>query len=101
MDERVGVRASDRRAARPPHSSRPYPGNERRQLPAQSEQAALTPAIAPTPPTTIRHKPDAYETSPCSRTFSSASLMHSCSGKRCNFAPTLTHVPAQEATLIP
>ena len=33
---------------------------------------------------------DAHETSPCSRAFSSASLMHLCSGKRCNLAPALT-----------
>jgi hypothetical protein len=43
MGQRVRVRASDRRVARPPHSSRPYPGNERRQLQAQSEQATPTP----------------------------------------------------------
>ena len=30
MDQRVRVRASDRRAARSPHHSCPYPGNERR-----------------------------------------------------------------------
>ena len=35
-------------------------------------------------------QPDAHETSPCSRAFSSASLMHLCSGKRCNLAPALT-----------
>src|SRR5271154_4238198 len=47
-------------------------------------------ATTPTRPKTIRPQPDAHETSPCSRAFSSASLMHLCSGKRCNLAPALT-----------
>src|SRR5258708_40340266 len=47
-------------------------------------------ATTPTRPKTIRPQPDAHETSPCSRAFSPASLMHLCSGKRCNLAPALT-----------
>src|SRR5258708_33346131 len=47
-------------------------------------------ATTPTRPKAIRPQPDAHETSPCSRAFSSASLMHLCSGKRCNLAPALT-----------
>src|SRR5271154_3757236 len=50
-------------------------------------------ATTPTRPKTIRPQPDAHETSPCSRAFSSASLMHLCSGKRCNLAPALTVPP--------
>ena len=44
MDQRVRLRAADRRAARPADPSRPYPGDERRQLSAQSEQAPVTPS---------------------------------------------------------
>src|ERR1700688_77018 len=47
-------------------------------------------ATTPTRPKTIRPQPDAHETSPCSRVFSSPSLMHLCSGKRCIIAPALT-----------
>ena len=47
-------------------------------------------ATTPTCPKTIRPQPDAHEASPCSRAFSSPSLMHLCSGKRCNIAPALT-----------
>src|SRR5271170_7936474 len=47
-------------------------------------------APTPTRPKTIRPQPDAHKTSPCPRAFSSASLMHLCSGKRCNIAPALT-----------
>src|ERR1700677_2852440 len=47
-------------------------------------------ATTPTRPKTIRPQPDAHEASPCSRAFSAASLMHLCSGKRCNLAPALT-----------
>src|SRR5271154_5884667 len=50
-------------------------------------------ATTPTRPKTICPQLDAHETSPCSRAFSSASLMHLCSGKRCNFAPALTDGP--------
>src|SRR5271165_5162097 len=53
---------------------------------ASGAHAATTPTRRPT----IRPKPDAHEKSPCSRPFSSALLMHFCSGKRCNFAPALT-----------
>ena len=35
---------------------------------------------------------DAHQTSPCSTAFSSVSLMHLCSGKRCNLAPALTRL---------
>ena len=37
VDRGVRLRAPDRGAARPPHPPCPYPGNERRQLPAQPE----------------------------------------------------------------
>jgi DNA replication protein DnaC len=40
VDRRVRLRAADRRAARPADPPRPYPGDERRQLPAQAEQAS-------------------------------------------------------------
>src|SRR5271165_6666643 len=53
---------------------------------ASGAHAATTPTRRPT----IRPKPDAHEKSPCSRPFSSALLMHFCSGKRCIFAPALT-----------
>ena len=41
MDQRIRVRAVDRRPARPSDPSRPYPRNERRKLSARSEQATL------------------------------------------------------------
>src|SRR5271163_4094832 len=47
-------------------------------------------ATTPTRPKTICPQLDAHQTSPRSRAFSSASLMHLCSGKRCNIAPALT-----------
>ena len=40
MDQRVRFRTSDRRAARPPDAPRPYPGDERRELPARPLQAS-------------------------------------------------------------
>src|SRR5438477_11179118 len=40
MDQRVRFRTSDRRAARPPDTPRPYPGDERRELPARPLQAS-------------------------------------------------------------
>ena len=55
-------------AARPAHPSRPYPGNERRQLQAQSKQAA-TQALMPD------------EKTPSSGAFLPASLMYFCSGQ--------------------
>src|SRR5271163_4157996 len=57
-------------------------------------------ATTPTRPKTIRPQPDAHETSPCSRAFSSASLMHLCSGKRCNLAPALTGRQSSLTTLL-
>ena len=49
MDQRVRFRAAHRCAARSAHPSRPYPGNERRQLKAQSQQDPLTRASSETP----------------------------------------------------
>jgi hypothetical protein len=45
---------------------------------------------------TPKDEPDAHQTSPNSRAFSSASLMHLCSGKQCNLAPALTAAQPQE-----
>ena len=54
VDQRVRLRAPDRRAARPAHPPRPHPRDERRQLPPRPLQAPLTPAssqtLRPTPP---------------------------------------------------
>ena len=41
-DWRIRLRASHRRAARPAHPPPPHPGNERRKLQAQTEQAVST-----------------------------------------------------------
>jgi DNA replication protein DnaC len=41
VDRRVRLRAADRRSARPAHPPRPHPRDERRQLPAQTEQASI------------------------------------------------------------
>src|SRR4051812_38381892 len=48
MDRRVRVRAADRCAAGPAHPPRPHPRIERRELPAQAEQATPAPDINPT-----------------------------------------------------
>ena len=40
VDQRVRFRTAHRRAARPPHAPRPHPRDERRQLPAETKQAA-------------------------------------------------------------
>src|SRR5438128_10269427 len=47
MDRRVRVREVDRRAARSADTPRPHPRNERRQLPAQTEQATPAPDVKP------------------------------------------------------
>ena len=39
VDRRLRLRAAHRRAAGPPHPSRPHPGDERRQLPPQEQPA--------------------------------------------------------------
>jgi hypothetical protein len=46
VDIRVRLRAAHRRAARPPHSPRPYPRDERRQLQTCTLQAPITPLQA-------------------------------------------------------
>ena len=43
MDERVRIGTAHRRAPRPPHPSRSYPGDERRKLPARDQQEGATP----------------------------------------------------------
>ena len=42
VDRRVRLRATDRRAARSPHPSRPHPRDERRQLQAQAQQRQIS-----------------------------------------------------------
>ena len=49
MDDGVRQRAPHRRAARPHHPPRPYPGDERRQLPAQAEPVTTPATVRITP----------------------------------------------------
>ena len=53
VDRRVRVRAAHRRAARPADPPRPHPGNERRQLSPQAEQATTAPGV--TDPQSVCH----------------------------------------------
>src|SRR5271168_3293801 len=54
MDRGLRLRTAHRRSARPHHPSRPHPGDERRQLPAQAKppqkESTLRP-LKPSPPT--------------------------------------------------
>src|SRR6267143_4257895 len=47
VDRSVGVGTADRRAAGPPHPPRAHPGDERRDLPPQAEQAQTQPSTRP------------------------------------------------------
>ena len=47
VDRSVGVGTADRRAAGPPHPPRAHPGDERRELPPQAEQAQTQPSTRP------------------------------------------------------
>ena len=49
MDDGVRQRAPHRRAARPHHSPCPYPGDERRELPAQAEPVTTPATVRITP----------------------------------------------------
>src|ERR1017187_4280440 len=57
MDRGLRLRTAHRRSARPHHPSRPHPGDERRQLPAQTEppqkKSTLRP-LRPSTPTRLR-----------------------------------------------
>src|SRR5262249_40685777 len=54
MDDRVRVRAADRRAARPTDTPRPHPRNERRQLSPQAKQATTAPDVIRPPVSLLR-----------------------------------------------
>ena len=86
VDRRVRLRAPDRRAARPADPPRPHPRDERRQLPAQTEQASIA-KPSPTKLSRPRHpKPDRQtpERFP-SAAFRRRRLMHYCSGPPMHF----------------
>src|ERR1700730_2144098 len=85
MDQRVWFRAAHRCAARSAHPSRPYPGNERRQLQAQSQQEPLTPCQLGNAGVQSHPGLMPQEKAPVRGALLPASLMYFCSGQLMHF----------------
>ena len=92
VDGRVRFRTAHQRPARPPHPPRPYPGDERRQLPAQAEQAppARFPSRKPAQQPTRAMTQNAGSPPRGAPSMPSAVTHFDTPARRCIFTPTLT-----------